>query len=415
MGSNPWSAKARDLDRYRWMLLRERHGVFGSGVRFLREAIGDWLFGVRAKMRLAKSVEVHPCDFLLLQSAPKVLAFQRKKKLIAGIRERGYTLTETALQPPRVVLRNAMLRRPPFSVPTRYFGLAAHAQWLVEHYQPKVLLNDRNGSLHAPFLRLALNACHRPLVHLAHATTVEGSRRLGMNDYDFYFLFGQSSLDALRARNLRLGSSLAVLAGSHMIDDSYDLAIADPHLHTLLVLGVGPDKEKEGGYRATYDLLRNWAATNPGYRVLVKAHPRSCVPFWQDASTQLSNVHVLPKECTLAEALARVSIVVNIMSNAVIEAALARRPVLHVNASRDPDIFEQARFFGPCIDTAEKISERLKEIENNYSTAVAASVSFAEYHLAQGSNGLESCLTLLENIVSGETCAGVPLMERLGK
>lgn len=415
MGSNPWSAKARDLDRYRWMLLRERHGVFGSGVRFLREAIGDWLFGIRAKMRLAKSVEVHPCDFLLLQSAPKVLAFQRKKKLIAGIRERGYTLAETALQPPRVVLRNAMLRCPPFSVPTRYFALAAHAQWLVEHYQPKVLLNDRNGSLHAPFLRLALNTSHRPLVHLAHATTVEGSRRLGMNDYDFYFLFGQSSLDALRARNLRLGSSLAVLAGSHMIDDSYDLAIADPHLHTLLVLGVGPDKEKEGGYRATYDLLRNWAATNPGYRVLVKAHPRSCVPFWQDASTQLSNVHVLPKECTLAEALARVSIVVNIMSNAVIEAALARRPVLHVNASRDPDIFEQARFFGSCIDTAEKISERLKEIENNYSTAVAASVSFAEYHLAQGSNGLESCLTLLENIVSGEACVGVPLMERLGK
>lgn len=415
MGSNPWSTKARDLDRYRWMQLRERHGIVGSSVRFLREAISDWLFGIRAKTRLATRVEAQPCDFLLLQSAPKVLAFQRKKKLIAGIRERGYTLTETALQPPRVVLRDAMLRRPPFSLPTRYFGLAAYAQWLVEHHQPKVLLNDRNGSLHAPFLRLALNARQRLLVHLAHATTVEGSRRLGMNDYDYYFLFGQSSLAALKSRNLRFGSSLAVLAGSHMIDDSYDLPVADPHLHTLLVLGVGPDKEKDAGYRATYELLRDWAAANPTYRVLIKAHPRSCVPFWQDVSTQLSNVRVLPKECTLAEALSQVSIVVNVMSNAVIEAALARRPVMYVNASSDQDIFEQSRFFGRCIDNTKQVSERLNYIENNYSAAVSASVSFANYHLAQGNKGLVNCLTLLESLVSGDSCVGVPLIERLGK
>src|SRR5690606_28367422 len=125
---------------------------------------------------------------------------------------------------------------------TRYFGLAAYAQWLVEHHQPRILLNDRNGSLYAPFLRLALNARGSLLVHLAHATTVEGSRRLGMNDYDYYFLFGQSSLEALQARKLRFGSSTAVLAGSHMIDDDYVMPAPDLATRTLLILGVGPDK-----------------------------------------------------------------------------------------------------------------------------------------------------------------------------
>ncbi len=202
--ANPWAAKARALDRYRWLLLRERHGLLGSAPRFAREALGDWWFGVRAKSHLAESVTAEPCDFLLLQSAPKVIAFQRKKLLIEGLRGRGDNLVETALQAPKAILRERLLKRPPHPVPTRYFGIAAYAEWLVEQHQPRVLLNDRNGSLYAPFLRLALNARGSRLVHLAHATTVEGSRRLGMNDYDYYFLFGQSSLEALQARELAL-------------------------------------------------------------------------------------------------------------------------------------------------------------------------------------------------------------------
>ena len=47
--ANPWAAKARALDRYRWLLLRERHGLAGSALRFVREALSDWWFGVRAK------------------------------------------------------------------------------------------------------------------------------------------------------------------------------------------------------------------------------------------------------------------------------------------------------------------------------------------------------------------------------
>src|SRR5690606_634270 len=100
-----WRDKARALDIYRWRLLRERHGVFGSAVRFAREAIGDWWFGVRAKRRLAEFVVADPCDFLLLQSAPKVIKFQRKKLLIEGLRTRGHNLVETALEEPKVILR----------------------------------------------------------------------------------------------------------------------------------------------------------------------------------------------------------------------------------------------------------------------------------------------------------------------
>ncbi|WJN58995.1 capsule biosynthesis protein [Pseudomonas sp. SO81] len=404
--ANPWAAKARALDRYRWLLLRERHGLVGSALRFAREALSDWWFGVRAKSRLAEAEPTEPCDFLLLQSSPKVIKLQRKKLLIEALRARGHRLIETALQEPKVLLGERQLKRPPFPVPTRYFGIAAHAEWLVEHYQPRVLLNDRNGSLYSPFLRLALNARQSVLVHLAHATTGEGSRRLGMNDYDYYFLFGQSSLDALQARELRFGTSTAVLAGSHMIDKAFDLPPADPARRVMLVLGVGPDKEKEAGYQRTYALLRDWAARNPEYQMLIKAHPRSQVPFWQEAAGALGNVSVLPRQCSLAEALERASIVVNIMSNAVIEAGLARRPVLPVNLSEDADIFDQQRFFGDMIRASEALSKRLESLEGDYASAVKQSTAFGHFHLAHGCDGLDMNLQILECLLREEKIPG---------
>lgn len=399
---NVWLQKARALDRYRWLLLRERHGRLGSAIRFMREALGDLWFGLCARFRLASEVNEKPCDFLLLQSAPKVIKFQRKKLLMEGLRARGHDLRETALQSPRVILRERQLRRPPQRVPLRYFGYAAHAEWLVEHHQPQILLNDRNGSLYSPFLRLALNRRNRLLVHLAHATTVEASQRLGMNDYDYYFLFGQSSLDALQARKLRFGSSTVVLSGSHMIDRRFDMPPADPDSRVLLILGVGPDKEKEAEYLQVYQMLRGWAARHPEFKVLVKAHPRSEVPFWRDAAVEMSNLHVLPAECGLAEALEQSSVVVNIMSNAVIEAALARRALVFVSPRGKDDIFSQEQFLGERVTEERGLEQRLGELLAKYPAALEQAAQFASHHLAHGAEGLEFSIESLEQLLAGE-------------
>jgi len=393
---NAWLRKAKALDRYRWLLLRERHGSLASVIRFSRDALGDLLFGLFARFRLAREIQGQPCDFLLLQSAFKVIRFQRKKLLMETLSARGHNLRETALQRPKMILRKRQLKRPQQRVPLRYLGYAAHAEWLVAHHQPRILLNDRNGSLYSPFLRLALNHRGRPLVHLAHATTVEASQRLGMNDYDYYFLFGQSSLDALQARKLRFGSSTVVLSGSHMIDRRFDMPPASPESRVLLILGVGPDKEKERDYLKVYEMLRCWVAKHQGFRVLVKAHPRSEVPFWRDAAAELQNLHILPGDCGLAEALEQSSVVVNIMSNAVIEAALARRALIFVAPAGKEDIFSQERFLGERVTEERGLEERLDDLLSKYSTALAQAEEFASYHLAHGVDGLECTTELLE-------------------
>lgn len=403
--SNSWAAKARALDRYRWLLLRERHGVLGSAMRFVREALGDWWFGLRARSRLAVSVLVEPCDFLLLQSAPKVIALKRKKMLIERLRLSGYSLTETGLQKRRVILRNRLLVCPPYQVPLRYFGYAAYAEWIVEHNKPTVLLNDRNGSLYSPFLRLSLNRRGLLLVHLAHATTVESSRRLGMIDYDYYLLFGKSSEMALRRRALRYGNAVIILSGSHMIDEAFKLPVAEPCLKSILILGVGPDKEKEHSYRLGYQLVKTWAETHLDYRLLVKRHPRSKVLFWQRVANSLPNVELLESSVSLDQALEKASIVVNFMSNAVVEAGLSNRPIIYIKAGSGSDIFDQERYFGEGVDCVESLEVRIKDIERHYYDYVRRSQEFAGFHLAGGPHGLSNTIEVLGSLVRGE---GVP-------
>lgn len=113
--SNPWLNKCRALDRYRWLLLRERHGVVGSAVRFIREVARDWFWGMRAMRRLATSPQSQSCDFLLLQSSAKVIPLQRKRLLKNALVDRGYCLVETALPEPGEMLRQHMFCQPPFS------------------------------------------------------------------------------------------------------------------------------------------------------------------------------------------------------------------------------------------------------------------------------------------------------------
>jgi hypothetical protein len=394
-----WAVKARALDRYRWLLLRERHGLLGSVLRFSRDALLDIAFGIRAHLAMPNSAIVaESCDFLLLQGAPKVIALQRKKRLIETLRSRGHHLVESAHQEPRKVIALRLLTRPPQALPLRYFGYAAYAEWLVQQHDPRVLINDRNGSFCVPFLRLSLNQRQRPLVHLAHASTVEKSRRLGMNDYDYYLLFGKSSEEALARRPLRFGTSTLLLAGSHMIDTAFDLPAAAPSLKALLVLGVGPDKEKEACYLRNYRLITEWAVEHPDRRVLIKRHPRSRMAFWTQAALKQENIKVLPADCPLERALEQASITINFMSNAVIEAGLARRPTIYVNTCQEQDIFEQERFFGSAVKSVIELQKRVQSIEQEYQKHIVFAENFACFHLAGGVRGLERAIAALEAI-----------------
>ncbi len=82
--------------------------------------------------------------------------------------------------------------------------------------------------------------------------------------------------------------------------------------------------------------------------------------------------------------MARASVVVNILSNAVIEAALAGRPVLCVDLGGQPDIFQQQRFFGAVIRSENELERRLQGVEADFAQALGQSRAFAEFRPGAG-------------------------------
>jgi hypothetical protein len=87
------------------------------------------------------------------------------------------------------------------------------------------------------------------------------------------------------------------------------------------------------------------------------------------------------------------------MSNAVIEAALAKRPIIYVNTDGFTDIFGQEQAFGGAVKTPEVLTSRLLEIEQDYLARVAVSESFARFHLAGGFLGLQRTFAILEALI----------------
>ncbi|MDR0279427.1 MAG: hypothetical protein LBJ37_16235 [Paucimonas sp.] len=410
---HPWKTRARQLDAYRWALLRERHGLIGSTVRVVRDGLLDLILGLAARLRAGTPVNSPAERILVLHGSPRLLAQRRKRGLVESLRRLGHQVVEAAIEPLRVAVRRNYLYRPAAQVPLRYYAHAAYAEWLARQHNPRLVLNERHGSLVIPFLRLALNAQGKSLAQLSHATSVDDSRRLSMTDYDYYFLFGQSSLDALRRRALRFGTTQTILTGSYLIDQQYALPAANNELR-ILVLGVGPDREARAGYQRTYAMIREWAARHPQVPVTFKAHPRSRMAFWREAAASHPNIHLEMPDASLACALQRNSVVLNIMSNAALEASLANRPVVYVNTSDEPDLLEQARFFGACVTDLDMLQARLDWLSCNYQEAVRNARAFAEYHLAHGVHGQHKTAETIDRLVRRQPIPAIELAGTIG-
>jgi GR25 family glycosyltransferase involved in LPS biosynthesis len=83
-----------------------------------------------------------------------------------------------------------------------------------------------------------------------------------------------------------------------------------------------------------------------------------------------------------------------------------------VNASREPDIFAQERFFGQKVERVEQLQQRIVQIATNYAHSLEQAARFADYHLAYGVGGLVQSGVLLEKLLHNEQIESQPLLQK---
>ena len=396
------NSSEKNADKLLFWYSSVKKTTFKSSIKYLKSCFYLYLLSFCSFFLRRESVAEQSCDVLLIQASEKVIGYNRKAKLKERLKDENIVLREIAVLSDAKVLLHRLLLGPIQSKGFKYFFLKAYSKFLVCKYNPKIILNDRNGSLLSIFLKDEIDRKGGVFVQLAHATTTEDSRKLALNDYHYYFLFGMSSYDSLMKRKVLIGESKAVIVGSHMIDTAYDMPLPIAENKTVLLLGVGPDREKQDLGMLNYQVIYDWIKTRPDITLLVKAHPRSSLEFWGQKDQLANNIKLLEKNLTLSDALNLSSVVISIMSNAIIEAALTKRPLICVDATNSKDIFTFESMCSPICRNKNDLNSAYNMIQDEFDRHIERSYSFGCYHLSNGFNGLDKTVSVIKDILQNK-------------
>ena len=322
-----------------------------------------------------------PCDVLVLHPSYNSFRLKRKQKLIDKLRASGVNVVETvALDENDIIKQKASCG--PFLYGRLFRCYEGYANWLKEKFNPKIIITDRNGSIYSPFLK-SRTPDDSVTFHLSHAVLTAQSSRFSMLEYDYYCLYGRSSLEYLRSLPYVFGSCKIVLGGSVLFDERFKLPSADTSF-PLLFLGMGPELESSSEGRKIYELVRDWQRLS-GRKLYIRLHQRSKGEFWRSLSQK--GIEVLPDE-PFQESAARVSLVLAPYTNAVVDAALLRRPVQLIAFPEEKDFLQVEKYFGCRVFDFEGLDKAINRHLHDYKKSIAACVDFSEFHLEQGVNSV---------------------------
>jgi hypothetical protein len=367
--------------------------------RFIKPA-RIWLYGLIAKITASNISSDNSCDVLILHRSKKSQKLGLRDTLVKELRNRGLHVIETHIEKNKTILKKCLFSLPEIEIPIKFQFYACYAKLIIQQYNPKTIITDSNGSVLAPFIKILLpEGCN--LIHIAHSMTTDNLRHFSLVEFDYYFLYGRSSLDRLRKRDVLFGKSKAVLTGPYLANSDFSLPIIQANKNILL-FGVGPNLEKHTRITDMYSVINSWIVSHPDYQLTIKLHPRSSLEYWHRQEQKTKNIQVLSKNTPMTHALQDVSITLSIYTNAVLDAALLNRPSLLVANKETSDELDIEKFFLPRSETADELNERMEEMLENYPYHVQQSKAFITYHLEHQQDSVTFISSCIDSIVHGK-------------
>jgi len=336
------------------------------------------------------------CDVLILHRSKKTREIGLRNNLIAKLRQHGLDVIEIQTEANKIILKQKLFCPPPLKTPIKFLFYASYAYFIIKKFNPKIIMSESNGSDFSPFLKAFLPQ-ESSLIHVAHCVTTDNYRHYSLIDYDYYFLYGQSSLDKLRRRNSLFGSSKVVLTGPYIAHQDFELKARSVNKNILL-FGVNPNMEKRAHIQKMYAVIKDWINQHDDYQLFVKMHPRSKLGFWNEAQNHCSNIHIVKKGITMQQALSEVSLTLGIYTNAVLDAALLNRPSLLVCEEDIKDELDIERFFLPRCKNTNELQLNIEKILDNYCYYLKQTTAFAKYHLEHQQDSVDFIAQCIDNI-----------------
>ena len=319
------------------------------------------------------------CDVLVLHPSDKSLKLGRKKQLLKILEGKGLRVKEIVQQKPRVIIRKKLFL-PPFEAPRIFRIHEGYSNYLKKKYNPRVIVTERNGAILSSFLR----GSDTITFHLSHSVLTAQSSKYDFIDFDYYSIYGESSLEYLKKLRYRYGSCRLLILGSYLFQHDF---VAPPPRRDMpiLLLGMGPDLEKEEEYISLYAAVLEWQKRNK-IKLYIRLHPRSDGSFWNNHES--ADINILRKD-DFKEAVAKSSLVIAPYTNAVVDAALLGRPIQLLANNNEIDFFEAENYFLDRVNSADDIGKNINKLFNDFDYFCSKAKDFSDYHLSKGAGGCE--------------------------
>lgn len=338
-------------------------------------------------------------DVLFIHEVELMQKLDRKRGIFARLKDAGLTFTEIDSKGTKEIAGSGeFYGTSEEGLMFRYMDL--YAQYVLESYRPKVIVTDRNGDLFSPFLKKVAAAKGCKIVHLPHSVITLESSKYRMMDYDYYLLYGLSSLECLQQIRPLFGTCQALLAGSYLFDRDFSLPAADSN-GAILLLGMGPAMEERPVYAQYYEAVVDWLRRNPEVQLHVRLHPRSPGDYWRNVAKTMNNVTLRPQGEGFVEACRSAYMCITSYTNAVVDAALLGRPSLLICGDDVTDYLQVERFFGNRVADPRDISEAVDHYRVELDTFQRKAEEFARYHVHQGCRSVEYISNTIVELAAG--------------
>ncbi len=356
------------------------------------------IYGVYSSLRTTNKIRTpEECDVLLIHPSEKSWKQGRKASFIHAMREEGLTVSETVTRSNRKVLKEKQLCRPSEPVPMALYLPAARAAYLLARFKPAIIITERNGWASSTFLR-TLSSPETHTLHIAHGIISDQSSRLSFRDYDYYALFGVSSLEFLK-KTPGFGHTKALLTGPYFsLPQKHQ---PDLKSKQILFLGAGPDEETSSDYRKICEIALDWLKNNPSWSLRIRRHPRGTGSPWDIFSQQHNNIAFCPVNETLDQSLKGITAAWCGYTNAILDCSVAGIPTIPLG--QKSDFFQCSRFNIPQAGSIEELTEIMDSLEKNIDRWKLRLEEFSHFHIENISNPTENITATIKKIKTGST------------
>ena len=351
-----------------------------------------------------KSIHIEEsCDILVITTCET--DYLQTEGLWNELERKGYRITVTNDQIKNLI-RSTFLSKVSVKIPACLIPFASFASLVIKKYNPVLICIFTHFNVLPSFLRYYSSA---KTIYIPHAI-MDSTYLYSSLDFDYYFVFGESSIKNIKANKNRHGTTKVIKTGSPVIRSHFSLPQISPNNNLLFfsTWTIGKDKEMT----ANFHLMLDWVKQHKKYVLYIKPHPIEDTSYITEAVTNIDNIQILDNKVDMVAALQKISLVITNYSTASIEASLMNRPVVVINRLASDKTSDDFRisdkylyledFFPPRATTSEEIEERVNMVFENYEYYIEQCRSFSKFHLENMNDSIPKMADIIGAIYHGK-------------